>query len=55
LNHARSVAEARAALELLGMFPQTVIVGDRATIEGPLRAAAIAPIAITDIEGRIDP
>ena len=32
-----------------------VIVGDRATIEGPLRAAAIAPIAITDIEGRIDP
>jgi acyl-homoserine-lactone acylase len=30
LNHARSVAEARAAMELLGMFPQTVIVGDRA-------------------------
>ena len=32
-----------------------VIVGDRATIEGPLRATAIAPIAITDIEGRTAP
>jgi acyl-homoserine lactone acylase PvdQ len=29
MNHARSVAEARSAMELLGMFPQTVIVGDR--------------------------
>jgi zinc protease len=28
-----------------------VIVGDRATIEGPLRAARIAQIAVTDIEG----
>jgi len=28
-----------------------VIVGDRATIEGPLRATGLAPIAITDIEG----
>jgi zinc protease len=28
-----------------------VIVGDRATIEGPLRAARIAQIALTDIEG----
>ena len=28
-----------------------VIVGDRATIEGPLKATGIAPIAITDIEG----
>ena len=28
-----------------------VIVGDRSTIEGPLRATRIAPIAITDIEG----
>lgn len=28
-----------------------VIVGDRATIEGPLRATGIAPIVITDIEG----
>jgi zinc protease len=32
-----------------------VIVGDRATIEGPLRATAIAQIAITDIEGRTAP
>jgi zinc protease len=28
-----------------------VIVGDRATIEGPLKATGIAPIAILDIEG----
>ena len=28
-----------------------VIVGDRAAIEGTLRATGIAPIAITDIEG----
>jgi len=28
-----------------------VIVGDRATIEGPLRTTGIAPIVITDIEG----
>jgi predicted Zn-dependent peptidase len=28
-----------------------VIVGDRSTIEGPLRAARIAPIVTTDIEG----
>jgi hypothetical protein len=28
-----------------------VIVGDRATIEGPLKATGIAPIAIYDIEG----
>jgi len=28
-----------------------VIVGDRSTIEGPLRATRVAPIAITDIEG----
>ena len=28
-----------------------VIVGDRSTIEGPLRATGVAPIAITDIEG----
>ena len=28
-----------------------VIVGDRSTIEGPLRAIRVAPIAITDIEG----
>lgn len=28
-----------------------VIVGDRATIEGPLKATGIAPIALTDIEG----
>jgi len=28
-----------------------VIVGDRATVEGPLRALGVAPIAITDIEG----
>ena len=28
-----------------------VIVGDRSSIEGPLRATRIAPIAITDIEG----
>jgi zinc protease len=27
------------------------IVGDRAAIEGPLRATGVAPIAITDIEG----
>ena len=32
-----------------------VIVGDRATIEGPLRATAIAQIAITDIEDRTAP
>ncbi len=30
-----------------------VIVGDRATIEGPLKATGIAPIAITDIEGTV--
>jgi len=30
-----------------------VIVGDRATIEGPLRATAIAPITVADIEGKI--
>ena len=30
-----------------------VIVGDRATIEGPLRATHVAPIAITDIEGNL--
>jgi hypothetical protein len=29
LNHAPDVAAARSAMELLGMFPQTVIVGDR--------------------------
>jgi hypothetical protein len=29
-----------------------VIVGDRSSIEGPLRATRIAPIAITDIEGQ---
>ena len=28
-----------------------VIVGDRSTIEGPLRATHVAPIAVTDIEG----
>jgi hypothetical protein len=28
-----------------------VIVGDRAKIEGPLKATEIAPIAIVDIEG----
>jgi predicted Zn-dependent peptidase len=28
-----------------------VIVGDRSTIEGPLRATRVAPITITDIEG----
>jgi predicted Zn-dependent peptidase len=28
-----------------------VIVGDRSTIEGPLRATGVAPITITDIEG----
>jgi hypothetical protein len=27
------------------------IVGDRSTIEGPLRATRVAPIVITDIEG----
>jgi zinc protease len=30
-----------------------VIVGDRATIEGPLKATGIAPIVATDIEGRV--
>jgi acyl-homoserine-lactone acylase len=30
MNHARNVAEVRSAMELLGMFPQTVIAGDRA-------------------------
>jgi acyl-homoserine lactone acylase PvdQ len=29
LNHAADVGAARSAMELLGMFPQTVIVGDR--------------------------
>jgi acyl-homoserine lactone acylase PvdQ len=29
LNHAPDLAAARSAMELLGMFPQTVIVGDR--------------------------
>lgn len=29
-----------------------VIVGDRATIEGPLKATGIAPITVLDIEGR---
>jgi hypothetical protein len=28
-----------------------VIVGDRSTIEGPLPATRVAPIAITDVEG----
>jgi zinc protease len=32
-----------------------VIVGDRATIEGPLRATRVAEVAITDIEGRTEP
>jgi zinc protease len=30
-----------------------VIVGDRATIEGPLKATGIAPIVLTDIEGNL--
>jgi zinc protease len=30
-----------------------VIVGDRAVIEGPLKATGIAPIAMTDIEGTV--
>jgi zinc protease len=30
-----------------------VIVGDRASIEAPLRATGIAPIALTDIEGKV--
>jgi zinc protease len=30
-----------------------VIVGDRASIEAPLRATGIAPIALTDIEGKL--
>ena len=29
-----------------------VIVGDRATIEGPLKATGIAPIQILDVEGK---
>jgi Predicted Zn-dependent peptidases len=29
-----------------------VIVGDRATIEGPLKATGIAPIRILDVDGR---
>ena len=28
-----------------------VIVGDRATIEGPLKATGVAPIVVLDIEG----
>jgi zinc protease len=30
-----------------------VIVGDRATIEAPLKATGIAPITLTDIEGNV--
>jgi zinc protease len=30
-----------------------VIVGDRASIEAPLRATGIAPIVLTDIEGKV--
>ena len=29
-----------------------VIVGDRASIEGPLKATGIAPIQILDVDGR---
>ena len=29
-----------------------VIVGDRATIEGPLKATGIAPIQVLDVDGR---
>ena len=31
-----------------------VIVGDRASIEGPLKATGIAPIVSVDIDGKID-
>ena len=30
-----------------------VIVGDRASIEAPLKAAGIAPIVMADIEGNV--
>jgi hypothetical protein len=30
-----------------------VIVGDRSSIEGPLKATGIAPITLVDIEGKV--
>jgi zinc protease len=29
-----------------------IIVGDRATIEGPLKATGVAPIQVVDVEGK---
>lgn len=44
----------RVAKQYIDMEHLTiVIVGDRASIEAPLRAAGIAPIALTDIEGKV--
>src|SRR5437667_166693 len=46
----------RVAKQYIDMEHLTiVIVGDRASIEAPLRATGIAPIAITDIEGKALP
>jgi zinc protease len=43
----------RVAKQYIDMEHLTiVIVGDRASIEAPLRATGIAPIALTDIEGK---
>ena len=42
----------RVAKQYIDMEHLTiVIVGDRASIEAPLRATGIAPITLTDIEG----
>jgi zinc protease len=44
----------RVARQYIDMEHLTiVIVGDRASIEAPLRATGIAPIALTDIEGKV--
>jgi len=44
----------RAAKQYIDLDHLTiVIVGDRASIEGPLKAASIAPITLVDIEGKI--
>ncbi|HET9129614.1 MAG TPA: pitrilysin family protein, partial [Terriglobia bacterium] len=44
----------RVAKQYIDMEHMTiVIVGDRASVEAPLRATGIAPITVTDIEGKL--
>jgi len=53
-RHAVKEAVMRVAQQYLDMdHLAIVIVGDRATIEGPLRATGIAPVVIVDQDGKI--